>query len=153
MRDRLVACARDLGIEVRPQRLNDSTRTVKDAAAAVGCDESEIAKSIVFVADGDPVVCVASGEHRIDTAKLADLLDVAEVRQAKAEEVRAATGYAIGGVPPFGHDLPVLFDETLLHHKRVWAAAGDPHSLFEVDPRELADCIRARIVELGENSD
>jgi prolyl-tRNA editing enzyme YbaK/EbsC (Cys-tRNA(Pro) deacylase) len=152
VRDRLVACARDLGIEVRPQRLNDSTRTVKDAAAAVGCDESEIAKSIVFVADGDPVVCVASGQHRIDTEKLAELLDVAEVRQAKADEVRAATGFAIGGVPPFGHDLPVLFDETLLHHKRVWAAAGDPHSLFEVDPRELADCIRARIVELGENS-
>jgi prolyl-tRNA editing enzyme YbaK/EbsC (Cys-tRNA(Pro) deacylase) len=153
VRDRLAECARDLGIEVRPQRLNDSTRTVKDAAAAVGCDESEIAKSIVFVADGDPVVCVASGRHRIDTEKLADLLDVAEVRQAKADEVRAATGFAIGGVPPFGHDLPVLFDETLLHHKRVWAAAGDPHSLFEVDPRELADCIRARIVELGENSD
>ena len=153
VRDRLEACARDLGIEVRPQRLNDSTRTVKDAAAAVGCDESEIAKSIVFVADGDPVVCVASGRHRIDTDKLADLLDVAEVRQAKADEVRAATGFAIGGVPPFGHDLPVLFDETLLDHERVWAAAGDPHSLFEVDPRELANCIRARIVELGENSD
>jgi prolyl-tRNA editing enzyme YbaK/EbsC (Cys-tRNA(Pro) deacylase) len=153
VRDRLAECARDLGIEVRPQRLNDSTRTVKDAAAAVGCDESEIAKSIVFVADGDPVVCVASGRHRIDTDKLADLLDVAEVRQAKADEVRAATGFAIGGVPPFGHDLPVLFDETLLNHERVWAAAGDPHSLFEVDPRALADCIRARIVELGENSD
>ena len=153
MRDRLVECARDLGIELRPQRLNDSTRTVKDAAAAVGCDESEIAKSIVFVADGDPVVCVASGRHRIDTGKLADLLDVAEVRQAKADEVRAATGYAIGGVPPFGHDLPVLFDETLLDHQRVWAAAGDPHSLFEVDPRELADCIRARIAPIGESSD
>jgi prolyl-tRNA editing enzyme YbaK/EbsC (Cys-tRNA(Pro) deacylase) len=132
------------------QRLDDSTRTVKDAAQAVGCDESEIAKSIVFVADGDPVVCVASGRHRIDTDKLADLLDVAEIRQAKADEVRAATGFAIGGVPPFGHDLPVLFDETLLDHKRFWAAAGDPHSLFEVDPRELAECIRARIVALGE---
>jgi prolyl-tRNA editing enzyme YbaK/EbsC (Cys-tRNA(Pro) deacylase) len=153
MRDRLAECARELGIEVRPQRLNDSTRTVKDAAAAVGCDESEIAKSIVFVADGDPVVCVASGQHRIDTEKLADLLDVAEVRQAKPDEVRAATGFAIGGVPPFGHDLPVLFDEELLRHERVWAAAGDPHSLFEVDPRELADCIRARVAELGENSD
>jgi prolyl-tRNA editing enzyme YbaK/EbsC (Cys-tRNA(Pro) deacylase) len=152
VRDRLAMCARDLGIELRPQRLNDSTRTVKDAAAAVGCEESEIAKSIVFVADGDPVVCVASGRHRIDTDKLADLLDVAEVRQAKADEVRAATGFAIGGVPPFGHDLPVLFDETLLDHERVWAAAGDPHSLFEVDPRELATCIRARVVELGENS-
>ena len=107
MRDRLADCARDLGIEVRVQRLAASTRTVKDAAVAVGCQESEIAKSIVFVADGDPVVCVASGRHRIDTGKLADALDVAEVRQAAAEEVRAATGYAIGGVPPFGHDLPI----------------------------------------------
>jgi prolyl-tRNA editing enzyme YbaK/EbsC (Cys-tRNA(Pro) deacylase) len=153
VRDRLAECARDLGIEVHPQRLNDSTRTVKDAAAAVGCDEAEIAKTIVFVADGDPVVCVASGQHRIDTEKLAELLDVAEIRQAKADEVRAATGFAIGGVPPFGHDLPVLFDEELLRHERVWAAAGDPHSLFEVDPRELADCIRARVAELGENSE
>ena len=153
MRDRLADCARGLGIQMKVERLQASTRTVADAATAVGCDEAEIAKSIVFVADGDPVVCVASGRHRIDTEKLADLLDVAEVRQAKADEVRAATGFAIGGVPPFGHDLPVLFDETLLHHERVWAAAGDPHTLFEVDPRELADCIRARIAPLGENSD
>ena len=153
MRDRLAACARALGIEVHVQRLEASTRTVKDAAVAVGCQESEIAKSIVFVADGDPVVCVASGRHRIDTDKLADALDVAEVRQAAAEEVRAATGFAIGGVPPFGHDLPVLFDEELLQHERVWAAAGDPNSLFEVDPRALADCVGARVVAVGESSD
>lgn len=150
MRDRLAECARDLGIEVQVQRLEASTRTVADAAGAMGCDEAEIAKSIVFVADGDPVVCVTSGCHRVDTGKVADALDVAEVRQAGAEEVRAATGFAIGGVPPFGHDLPVLFDEALLHHERVWAAAGDPHSLFEVDPRELAKCIGARVVPLGE---
>ncbi len=150
MRDRLAECARDLGIEVHVQRLEASTRTVADAAVAVGCDQAEIAKSIVFVADGDPVVCVASGAHRIDTGKLAEALDVAEVRQAAADEVRAATGFAIGGVPPFGHDLPVLFDEALLRHERVWAAAGDPNSLFEVDPRELAQCIEARVVELGE---
>jgi prolyl-tRNA editing enzyme YbaK/EbsC (Cys-tRNA(Pro) deacylase) len=150
MRDRLADCARELGLDVRVTRLDASTRTVKDAAEAVGCDEAEIAKSIVFVADGDPVVCVASGRHRVDTDKLADILDVAEVRQAAAEEVRAATGFAIGGVPPFGHDLPVLFDETLLDHDRVWAAAGDPHSLFCVEPRKLADCIRARVVAVGE---
>lgn len=150
MRDRLAECARELGIEIQLQRLEASTRTVADAAVAVGCEEAEIAKSIVFVADGDPVVCVASGQHRVDTNKVADALDVAEVRQAAAEEVRAATGFAIGGVPPFGHDLPVLFDEDLLRHRRVWAAAGDAHSLFEVDPRELARCIRARIVALGE---
>jgi prolyl-tRNA editing enzyme YbaK/EbsC (Cys-tRNA(Pro) deacylase) len=138
---------RELDVQVR--RLEASTRTVKDAAQAVGCEESEIAKSIVFVADGDPVVCVASGRHRIDVDKLTDVLDVAEVRQATADEVRAATGFAIGGVPPFGHDVPVLFDESLLEHERVWAAAGDPHSLFCVDPRELADSIRARVVAVG----
>jgi prolyl-tRNA editing enzyme YbaK/EbsC (Cys-tRNA(Pro) deacylase) len=150
MRDRLAECARELGLDMRVQRLEASTRTVRDAAEAVGCSEAEIAKSIVFVADGDPVLCVASGRHRIDTDKLADVLDVAEVRQAAADEVRAATGYAIGGVPPFGHDVPVLFDEALLDHERVWAAAGDPHSLFCVDPRELAECIRARVVAVGE---
>jgi prolyl-tRNA editing enzyme YbaK/EbsC (Cys-tRNA(Pro) deacylase) len=149
MRDRLAECARELGLELRVQRLEASTRTVRDAAEAVGCSEGEIAKSIVFVADGDPIVCVASGRHRIDTEKLADVLDVAEVRQAAADEVRAATGFAIGGVPPFGHDVPVLFDEALLDHERVWAAAGDPHSLFCVDPRELAACIRARVVAVG----
>jgi prolyl-tRNA editing enzyme YbaK/EbsC (Cys-tRNA(Pro) deacylase) len=151
VRDKLAECARDLGIEVRVQRLQASTRTVADAATAMGCEEAEIAKSIVFVADGDPVVCVASGEHRVDTNKVADALDVAEVRQAAADEVRAATGFAIGGVPPFGHDLPVLFDEALLDHERVFAAAGDPNSLFEVDPRELARCIRARVVALGDS--
>lgn len=150
MRDRLAECARDLGIAVNVQRLEASTRTVADAATAVGCQQGEIAKSIVFVADGDPVVCVTSGQHRVDTEKVAEALDVAEVRQAAADEVRAATGFAIGGVPPFGHDLPVLFDEELLRHDRVWAAAGDPHSLFCVDPRELARCTKARIVSLGE---
>jgi prolyl-tRNA editing enzyme YbaK/EbsC (Cys-tRNA(Pro) deacylase) len=149
MRDRLADSARDLGIELKVQRLADTTRTVKDAAVAVGADEAEIAKSIVFVADGDPVVCVASGRHRIDTDKLAEALDVAEVRQATAQEVRAATGFAIGGVPPFGHDLPVIFDEELLRHERVWAAGGDPHTLFAVDPRELSESIHARVLAVG----
>jgi prolyl-tRNA editing enzyme YbaK/EbsC (Cys-tRNA(Pro) deacylase) len=150
MRDRLVQSARELGLEVQVRRLEASTRTVREAAVAVGCEEAAIAKSIVFVADGDPVVCVASGRHRIDTDKLADALDVAEVRQAAADEVRAATGFAIGGVPPFGHDLPVLFDESLLEHERVWVAAGDPNSLFSIDPQELASCVRARVVAIGE---
>src|SRR4029078_7233376 len=134
---------------MRVERLEASTRTVADAATAVGCDQAEIAKSIVFVADGEPSVCVASARRRVDTEKVADALDVAEVRQAQADEVRAATGFAIGGVPPFAHELPVLFDEELLNHDRVWAAAGDPNSLFCVDPRELANCIKARVVSLG----
>ncbi len=150
MRDRVAECARGLGIKVQVQRLEASTRTVADAATAVGCEEAEIAKSIVFVADGDPIVCIASGAHRVDADRLADALDAAEVRQASPDEVRAATGFSVGGVPPFGHDLPVLFDESLLEHGSVWAAAGDPHSLFCVDPRKLADCLKARVVAVGE---
>ena len=145
----MIQDARQLGLEVEVQRLSQSTRTVGDAAQAVGCEEAEIAKSIVFIADGDPVVCIASGEHRIDPDKVADELDVAEVRQASAAEVRAATGYAIGGVPPFGHDLPVIFDEALLGHERIWAAAGDDHSLFCVAPGKLADCTSARVLDVG----
>ena len=150
MKQSVILNARELGLDVEVQHLDSSTRTVAEAAAAVGCDASEIAKSIVFVADGDPVVCIASGAHRIDPGKLADALDVAEVRQASAQEVRAATGYAIGGVPPFGHGLPVVFDEALLRHDRIWAAAGDPHSLFCADPRKLADCTDSEIVDVGE---
>lgn len=149
MRDRLAECARELGLEMRVQRLEASTRTVRDAAEAVGCSESEIAKSIVFVADGDPVVCVASGRHRIDTDKLADVLDVAEVRQAAPDEVRAATGFSVGGVPPLGHGLRVIFDEALLGHERVWAAAGDEHSLFCASPTALVSCTGAIVADVG----
>jgi prolyl-tRNA editing enzyme YbaK/EbsC (Cys-tRNA(Pro) deacylase) len=141
--------AKELGLELTIQQLEASTKTVSDAAVAVGCREAEIAKSIVFVADGEPVVCIASGQHRIDTDKLAETLDVAEIRQAGADEVRAATGFAIGGVPPFGHGLRVVFDEALLSHERVWAAAGDPHSLFCADPRKLARCTEAMVADVG----
>lgn len=149
MREKVADSARELGLQVEVQRLTSSTRTVGDAAQAVGCQEAEIAKSIVFIADGEPVLCVASGAHRIDTDKLAEALDVAEVRQAAADEVRAATGFAVGGVPPFGHGLPVVFDKTLLDHERVWAAAGDPHSLFCADPRKLANCTAAVVVDVA----
>jgi prolyl-tRNA editing enzyme YbaK/EbsC (Cys-tRNA(Pro) deacylase) len=147
--EKVMRGARELGLDVKVQRLEASTRTVGDAAKAVGCQEAEIAKSIVFVADGEPVVCIASGRHRIDPAKLADALDVAEVRQAGADEVRAATGFAIGGVPPFGHGLPVIFDRELLDHDQVWAAAGDPHSLFRVSPQGLLDCTHAKLADVG----
>lgn len=149
MREKVIDSARLLGLEVDVERLEASTKTVGDAAAAVGCEEAEIAKSIVFIADGDPILCVASGEHRIDLNKLAEALDVAEVRQAGPDEVRAATGFPVGGVPPFGHGLPVVFDEALLRHERVWAAAGDPHSLFRADPRELVSCTSARVAAVG----
>jgi prolyl-tRNA editing enzyme YbaK/EbsC (Cys-tRNA(Pro) deacylase) len=149
VRDQVATSARELGLQVEVQRLEASTRTVGDAAQAVGCEEAEIAKSIVFIADGEPVICIASGAHRIDTDKLAVALDVAEVRQAGPDEVRAATGFAIGGVPPFGHGLPVVFDESLLEHDCVWAAAGDPHSLFKAHPQKLANCTNAVVADVA----
>lgn len=150
MREKVRDAARELGLEVTVRTLDESTKTVKDAAVAVGCDEAMIAKSIVMVCDGEPVVCVTSGAHRVSVDRVALALDCGEARPASPDEVQAATGYKVGGVPPFGHGLPVLFDEALLRFDRVWAAGGDSNSLFEVDPRELIGCTTATVVALGE---
>lgn len=152
MREKVRDAARELGLDVTVKTLERSTKTVGEAAAAVGCDEARIAKSIVVVCDGDPVVCVTSGAHRVDVERVALALDCAEVRPATPDEVRAATGFPVGGVPPFGHGLPVLFDESLLRHERVWAAGGDANSLFEVGPRELIDCTAAQVFPLGDET-
>jgi prolyl-tRNA editing enzyme YbaK/EbsC (Cys-tRNA(Pro) deacylase) len=149
MREKVNARARELGLKVDVTTLDRPTRTVQEAATAVGCQPAEIAKSIVLVADGDPVLVVASGAHRVDMDKVADVLDVAEVRQASPDEVRSSTGFSVGGVAPFGHDLQVILDETLLEHAHVWAAGGDGNTLFCVEPRKLADCIRARVADVG----
>lgn len=149
MREKVISTARDLGLQVQVKRLEESTATVEDAARAVHCLKGQIAKSLVFVADGDPVLCIASGSHRVDLELLAEAFDVAEVRTATPEEVRAATGFAIGGVPPFGHGLPVVMDEELLDHDSVWAAGGDGHSLFEIEPGKLAECTRAIVARVA----
>ena len=149
MREKVIDSARALGLDVEVRRLAASTATVEDAAAAVGCDKARIAKSLVFIADGDPVLVIASGSHRVDLDCLCDALDCAECRQATAEEVRAATGYAVGGVPPFGHGLPVVLDESLLEHEQVWAAGGDGHSLFQVSPRRLLECTGATVATVA----
>ena len=142
--------ARSLGLEVEVTTLESSTRTVQEAARAVGCDPGAIAKSLVFIADGEPVLAVVSGAHRVDLNKLCLLLDCAEARQASPDEVRASCGYSVGGVPPFGHDLPVLFDEALLRHEHVWAAGGDGNTLFQIRPHRLAESIGATVGPLGE---
>ena len=148
MRDRVIQEVRREGLQVEIETLAASTRTVEDAASAVGCESSQIAKSIVFVADGDPVVCVASGAQRVDARRLCDALDCAEARPASPTEVRAATGFSPGGVPPLAHGLPVVFDVALLEHDRIWAAGGDGHSVFAVEPRTLAACTGALVVPL-----
>src|ERR687893_2309656 len=148
MREKVNAKARELGLDVDVKTLERPTRTVQEAASAVGCKDAEIAKSLVFVCDGDPVLVIASGAHRVDIDKVAEILDCAEVRQATPDEVRVATGFSVGGVAPFGHDLPVILDETLLGFDQVWAAGGDGNTLFCVQPQKLSDSINARVADV-----
>src|SRR4051812_10167551 len=150
MKDKVVKAARELGLEVDVKTLAEPTRTVSEAASAVGCDEGQIAKTLVFVADGDPVLVVASGAHRVDTEALCEIFDVAEVRQANPDEVRVATGYPIGGVSPLGCGLPVAFDEDLLRYDEIFVAGGDGNTLFKVEPRTLADAIHALVARVAE---
>src|SRR3954454_9659287 len=125
MKDKVIQAARELGLEVKVQTLESPTRTVAEAAAAVGCAAPQIAKTLVFVADGDPVLVVASGAHRVDPDLLADVLDVAEIRQASPAGGGVATDYPIGGVSPLGCHLPTIFDETVLAYDCLFTPGSD----------------------------
>ena len=152
MREKVIAAARELGLDVEVGTLEQPTRTVAEAAAALGVESGQIAKSIVFLADGEPVVCIASGAHRVDEDQLALAFDCAVIDKATEDDVRAATGFPVGGVPPFGHGLPIVMDEALLEHDVVYAAGGDGNTLFAVDPRELAEATAARLIRVGEQA-
>src|SRR2546421_12729835 len=152
MREKVSEAARALGLDIEVRTLDSHARTADEAAGAVGVDRAQIAKSLVFIADGEPILAVVSGALRVDPDALALTCDCAVIDQATPDDVRAATGFGVGGVPPFGHDLPVLFDETLLEHDRIYAAGGDGNTLFEVDPKVLAETIGARVVHLAERT-
>lgn len=119
--------------------LPDAAATAALAAAALGVEVGAIANSLVFDADGEPLLVMTSGAHRVDTAALATRLGVQRIRRADAEAVRAATGQAIGGVAPAGHPAPLrtVVDEALAAHPRIWAAGGTPHTVFPLDFDEL----------------
>ena len=150
MREKVAAAARQLGLEVEIRTIDRPTRTVAEAAMALDVESGQIAKSLVFLADGEPVVIVASGAHRVDVDQLALVCDCAVIDKATPEDVRASTGFAVGGVPPFGHGLPMMMDETLLDYELVYAAGGDGNTLFAVDPRRLAEATKARLVTVAE---
>lgn len=128
------------GLEYRVTEFTHSTRTAQHAADAIGCLVAQIAKSIVFrtVCAQQPVLVIASGANRIDESKIATLLGEA-IEKADAAFVRAATGFAIGGVPPVGHpvEMRTLIDEDLLRYDVIWAAAGTPNAVFELSPAAL----------------
>jgi prolyl-tRNA editing enzyme YbaK/EbsC (Cys-tRNA(Pro) deacylase) len=146
--------ARDrYGFDPAVEEFDDGTRTAEDAAAAIGCQVAQIASSIV-VTDGDRVaVVVTSGANRLETARVADELGWDGADLAAPETVREATGWAIGGVPPFCHerDLPTLLDESLLTLDLVWAAAGTPDAVFPIDPERLADLADAEPAAVAES--
>jgi prolyl-tRNA editing enzyme YbaK/EbsC (Cys-tRNA(Pro) deacylase) len=148
---RVVAAAATAGLAIEVERFPKGTRTAADAAQAVGCDVAQIVKSLVFVADGEPVIALLSGADRLDPARLAAALGATTVRRADGDEARAATGFAIGGVPPIGHARPltIVMDERLLTHDLVWAAAGLPDAVFKAAPRELRAAAGAKVAALA----
>lgn len=147
---RVAEAASEAGVAVEVRAFPEGTRTAPDAARAVGCDVAQIVKTLVFMADGAPVIAMVSGRHRLDEAKLAAALGAREVRRASADQARDATGFAIGGTPPFGHrrPLPLLLDRTLLEHGEVWCAAGTPDTVFPIDPNDLVRATGARVEDL-----
>jgi prolyl-tRNA editing enzyme YbaK/EbsC (Cys-tRNA(Pro) deacylase) len=149
--DRVVAAAASAGLGIEVERFPDGTRTAADAARAVGCDVAQIVKSLVFVADDAPVLALTSGTNRVDPARLAAALGATGARRADGDEARAATGFAIGGIPPFGHDRPlsVVVDRDLMSHDRLWAAAGLPDAVFAIAPDDLVRASGGRVVDLA----
>jgi prolyl-tRNA editing enzyme YbaK/EbsC (Cys-tRNA(Pro) deacylase) len=148
---------RALGLDDLPARIRrfpDATRTAAEAAAAIGCELSQICKSLIFAADGVPVLVLMDGASRVDVELVRKELGAEKVTRAHADVVRETTGYAIGGVPPFGHRTRtrVLADRSLLAHDVVWAAAGTPHTVFPMAPKELVEHAGATLVDVRERT-
>jgi len=142
--------ARGFSFEV--QELNQSTRTAAEAAAAIGCDVAQIAKSILFRGEssGRAVLVIASGTNRVDEKAVAELLGE-QPGKADADFVRQQTGFVIGGVPPIGHDKPIttFIDEDILAFDTIWAAAGTPFAVFRLDPKSLATLTGGQVARVA----
>ncbi|HET9476204.1 MAG TPA: YbaK/EbsC family protein [Dehalococcoidia bacterium] len=149
---RVIDAARDLGLEIEVHKFPEGTRTAEDAARAIGVSLGQIVKSLVFMADGRAVICFVSGTNRLDTDRLAAATGTTEVRRANADEVREATGFAVGGVPPFGHAtaVTVFCDPDLLQYDAVWAAGGTPMTVFPIAPQALVKACNATVTDLKE---
>ncbi|WP_432019980.1 YbaK/EbsC family protein [Streptomyces sp. 1222.5] len=154
---RFAEALRTLGLDdvlARTRRFPEGTRTAVEAAAAVGCELSQICKSLIFAADGVPVLVLMDGASRVDVERVRGELGAAKVTRADAGVVRETTGYAIGGVPPFGRRTRtrVLADRSLLAHDVVWAAAGTPHAVFPIQPKDLVAHAGADLVDVREQT-
>ncbi len=144
----VIEAGRTLGIPVSPTRFPDGTRTAAEAAAAIGVSVAEIANSLVFLVDDEPVLVLSSGAERVELDALATAVSGSQATRCPPDRVKQATGYAIGAVPPFGHhgSLPVVLDDALLAFDRVWAAAGTADTCFPVAPDALVRATGAQVV-------
>ena len=135
--------------------LDESARTAAEAAAALGVEIGQITNSLIFVADGEPLLVLTSGRHRVDTAKVAELVGVAKVGRADADFVREHAGVAIGGVSPIGHPRPLrtLVDVALGDYDVVWAAAGHTHAVFPTTFDELVTITNGTPAQVGVRPD
>jgi len=159
---RVVEAARVAGLEIDVREFPEGTRTAEDAARAIGVGVGQIVKSLVFMTDGHPVLCLVSGPNRVDGARLAVITGASNVRRASADEVERATGFAIGGVPPVlspvegplghAHPLSVYCDRDLLSFDTVWAAAGTPRAVFSAPPEALVRACGATVADLKEEA-
>lgn len=148
---RVQAALAERGFDFAVQELPASTRTAAEAAAAIGCEVAHIAKSLVFrgAASNQPVLVVASGTNRVSESRVGKLLGE-PIAKADAAFVREATGFAIGGIPPVGHVHPLttLVDEDILQFPVIWAAAGTPHAVFRLTPKDLVDLCGGRVARI-----
>ncbi|MDQ1424219.1 MAG: hypothetical protein QOD72_1717 [Acidimicrobiaceae bacterium] len=147
---RVQAAADGLGLAIEVRRFPDGTKTAADAAAAIGVEVGQIVKSLVFAVDGQVVMALVSGANQLDETKLAAAAGGTACTRVDADAVREATGYPIGGVPPFGHatSLPIFVDPDLLAFDEVWAAAGTWHDVFRIKPGELVAASGGLVVDL-----
>jgi prolyl-tRNA editing enzyme YbaK/EbsC (Cys-tRNA(Pro) deacylase) len=140
-----------LGLDIAVREMPDSTRTAEKAAAAVGVTVGQIVKSLVFMGatSGKPYLLLVSGTNRVNEAGIAAHLGE-ELKRPDADAVRTLTGYAIGGIPPFGHDTPLAtyIDGDLLQYDVVWAAAGTPKAVFSTAPGRLKDATQAIVIDV-----
>jgi prolyl-tRNA editing enzyme YbaK/EbsC (Cys-tRNA(Pro) deacylase) len=149
--ERVATALRERGCDAEVRELSDSARTAAEAAATLGVDVAQIANSLLFAADGDPVLVLASGGHRVDVDKVAALLGVRAVTRADPDLVRRATGFPIGGVAPVGHPEPLrtLVDTALAGYDVIWAAAGTPHTVFPTTYDELVRVTAGEPADVG----
>jgi prolyl-tRNA editing enzyme YbaK/EbsC (Cys-tRNA(Pro) deacylase) len=140
--------------EVTVRAFPEETRTASQAAKAIPCNVNQIVKSLVFEVDDEPLLVLIDGASRVDTALVSAVLDVRKVRKATPGTVRSVTGYAIGGVPPFGHltQVRALADRGLLARDTLWAAAGTPHTVFALTPGTLLAHSGATVADVAERS-